>query len=259
MKQRIISALIAIAIALYPLIFGGITLELLVAFIAVVAAYEFIKVSCGQLDLPLFISVILFIALSILIPNYSFAWALLDIIWLFFLAVYFEKYSYALICEVFVISLVITCAIATVAFLYHNSKPLLFYMLLIAALGADTFAYFGGFTFKKLGLKTHKMNERVSPKKTIEGALIGWLLGGLAAFGFAASFNYLGYELWEIAILACFLPLVSQVGDLSFSLIKRHYGVKDFGNIMPGHGGVLDRLDSVLFCLVFLRAMMIIL
>lgn len=259
MKQRIISAVVAIAIVIYPLIYGGIALEGLVAFIAIVAAYEFIKVSCGHLDWPLFLSVLLFVTLTIIFPNNANAWILLYLIWLFFLAVYFEKYSYSLVSETFAISLIITCAITIVAALYRDSKAAMFYMLLIAALGADTFAYFGGLTFKKLGLNTHKMNERVSPKKTIEGAVIGWLLGGLAAYGFAAYFDFLGYGAWSIGILAWSLPLISQVGDLSFSLIKRHYGVKDFGNIMPGHGGILDRLDSVLFCLVFMRAMMIIL
>lgn len=115
----------------------------------------------------------------------------------------------------------------------------------------DTYAYFGGIFFGK-----HKLNERVSPKKTWEGFAIGLILTAitLSAIGLIlAACNYpilpfLNLKNWYwIVALSIIIPLVGDLGDLSLSLIKRHYGIKDYGNILRGHGGILDRADSIIF------------
>lgn len=117
---------------------------------------------------------------------------------------------------------------------------------LVIAWMSDTGAYFTGYFFGK-----HKMAPIISPKKTWEGFFGGWLV----SIGCAALFGVL-YQLitgvtlsvsplW-MAVLAIPLAPLSVCGDLLASKIKRHYGIKDYGNIMPGHGGVMDRFDSVI-------------
>lgn len=121
------------------------------------------------------------------------------------------------------------------------------YLLLpfILSFGCDTFAYFAGRLFGK-----HKLAPKVSPKKTIEGS-IGGILGNIVcgvvfAFVMDRCFDAgMGYGAMVILALVC--SIVAQIGDLSFSLIKREFGVKDYGRLFLEHGGVLDRFDSVLF------------
>lgn len=119
---------------------------------------------------------------------------------------------------------------------------------------SDTAAFFAGHAFGK-----HKLAPRVSPHKTVEGAvggLLGDIVGGLvfasfvnAAFG--ERLDYLG-----IAVLGVGCSVIAQLGDLSFSLIKREFGVKDYGHIFLAHGGVLDRFDSVVFVAPVLAALL---
>ena len=109
----------------------------------------------------------------------------------------------------------------------------------------DTFAYFTGFFIGK-----HKLIPSVSPKKTIEGS-IGGIVGAIiivALFQYVC-FEFFGFEPNYIkgVIVAVVCSIASQFGDLAASCIKREHGVKDFGSIMPGHGGVLDRFDSVIY------------
>ena len=131
-------------------------------------------------------------------------------------------------------------------------------LLLFVAVGAclnDAFAYFVGVFFGR-----NKMNERLSPKKTWEGFFGGVILSAAFLIGAAILFavfkhpileGILDLEHWyHIVILSFVIPLMSTVGDLVFSSIKRHYGIKDFSNLLPGHGGVLDRIDSILFATI---------
>ena len=117
---------------------------------------------------------------------------------------------------------------------------------LVAAFISDAFALFAGLAFGK-----HKLAPELSPKKTVEGAVGGFagavvctmVYGAVLQFGFQVPVDYLC-----LAVYGALGSAVSQLGDLSFSYIKREYGIKDFGNILPGHGGILDRFDSVIFC-----------
>ena len=121
------------------------------------------------------------------------------------------------------------------------------YLLLpfILSFACDTFAYFAGRAFGK-----HKLAPKVSPKKTIEGS-IGGMLGNVVCgliFAFVMDRWFggaIGYGAMVVLALAC--SIVAQVGDLSFSLIKREFGIKDYSRLFLEHGGVLDRFDSVLF------------
>lgn len=108
---------------------------------------------------------------------------------------------------------------------------------------SDTFAYFCGRLFGK-----HKLIPSVSPNKTVEGSIGGIVFGiaGCVGYGIAMSKIFdVAIHVWVFAVLGFLISVASQIGDLIFSLIKRRYGIKDYGFIFPGHGGVLDRFDSV--------------
>lgn len=120
---------------------------------------------------------------------------------------------------------------------------------LLAAWGADTCALFAGMFFGK-----HKLAPVVSPKKTVEGA-VGGVVGGAVLVLLAAllmnTFLDLDMPIWAALVLGGVGAVLGEIGDLSFSIIKRQTGIKDYGHIFPGHGGVLDRFDSVLFVAPF--------
>jgi len=115
----------------------------------------------------------------------------------------------------------------------------------VAAFIADLFAYLSGLAFGK-----HKLAPAISPKKTVEG-LIGGLIGAVALTAvYGAIINAFYAVSVSIPLLLMFGLIggvVSTFGDLFFSYVKREFGLKDFGNILPGHGGILDRFDSLLF------------
>lgn len=138
-------------------------------------------------------------------------------------------------------------------FAYGVSSELFFFVAAGVVLN-DTFAYFVGSAFGR-----HPLNKRVSPRKSVEGLVGGWVVSFvlMAAFGLAlAGTGYpmlptLDIEHWYwILLLAFMIPAFSDLGDLSFSLIKRYFNVKDYGVIFRAHGGVLDRADSVIFAFI---------
>ena len=120
---------------------------------------------------------------------------------------------------------------------------------LLAAWGADTCALFSCMLFGK-----HKLAPVVSPKKTVEGAVGGVVGGAVLVLIAAVIMNRtldLEMPLWSAVVLGAVGAVLGEIGDLSFSVIKRQTGIKDYGHIFPGHGGVLDRFDSVLFVAPF--------
>jgi len=123
---------------------------------------------------------------------------------------------------------------------------LIILVLIIAYLG-DTVAYFVGSLLGK-----RKLCPAVSPKKTVEGAVAGLVasVGGAVAFMFIIGRGNTPFGVFVAAMLGLLGGVAGQVGDLTASLVKRHCGVKDFGSIFPGHGGIMDRIDSMLFTLM---------
>lgn len=122
-----------------------------------------------------------------------------------------------------------------------------FYICLLAFIApwvTDTFAYFCGRLFGR-----HKLIPSVSPNKTVEGSIGGSVFcsAACALYGYIMSGYVSGLpHFWYFAVLGLLVSVVSQIGDLIFSLIKRRYGIKDYGFVFPGHGGVLDRFDSII-------------
>ena len=123
---------------------------------------------------------------------------------------------------------------------FGDGERLIFFLLLIVWLG-DIAAYYGGKDFGKKPLA-----PVVSPNKTMEGAIAG-LVGSLAA-GAIAGYWFLGHiAMAHCLLVALICGTIGQFGDLAESLLKRHAGIKNSGNVLPGHGGILDRIDSLLF------------
>lgn len=134
----------------------------------------------------------------------------------------------------------------------YLTSSLLFFYVVIGTMITDIGAYFVGVLFGK-----HKMNPRISPNKTWEGFFGGIVISLLCSLSYIFILDACGVpvlpgvidiEHWYWVLLISFImPLVGNLGDLAFSAIKRDYSIKDYGNIIPGHGGVLDRIDSMLF------------
>ena len=146
----------------------------------------------------------------------------------------------------------------------HSAFLLLF--VIIATFGTDTMAYFVGIFFGH-----HKMNSPISPNKSWEGFFGGWILGGLLAFLFALIVELSGHPIhpslmilgenskwWAVVLISFTLPLVATLGDFTFSLVKRTYGVKDYGKLLGAHGGILDRVDSLIFCCIATSILLIV-
>ncbi len=141
-------------------------------------------------------------------------------------------------------------SVAAVAITQSANGGLILPLVFLCSWITDSFAYFCGSFFGK-----HKLIPKISPKKTVEGSVGGTLFCGIfcAVYGIiVAAVFHLTVNYAALLISGIFLSVVSQIGDLNASYIKRSHDIKDFGNIFPGHGGMLDRFDSVIAVVPFL-------
>jgi len=121
---------------------------------------------------------------------------------------------------------------------YHFKEAI--WLVFLTAFGTDIMAYFTGMAIGK-----HRLCPKLSPKKSVEGA-VGGVAGSMilcAVYGYFV----MPEAIWVTVIVGFFGSIVAQLGDLSASAFKRQMGIKDYGNLIPGHGGILDRFDSVMF------------
>lgn len=186
----------------------------------------------------------------------------LYILLLFILMLFeYEKTTFQDVASVIISSLGIPFAVTRLVFfrdiaLYfpernYTTQHGLFFIIfaMFSAWMTDTFAYFTGSFLGK-----HKMCPKISPKKTWEGAVGGVIGCAVANVALYAVFENLVFEnpvnnYLAVVLLSVFLSIISMCGDLTASVVKRNFGVKDFGNLVPGHGGVMDRFDSEIFVL----------
>lgn len=251
MKQRIISGtLCVVVLAAVLCLYKTVVLEAAISVLSAIAVYELLSAVGLKNSKTL---VIFDVAVAAILP-YASIFNLQNYVVYAFLAVTvvlllrnhskigFEKVAFS-VCATLGVSLSFLCII-----LLRNNfdKTGLFYILIAfgGAWFADTGAYFSGRFFGK-----HKLCPVISPKKTIEG-LIGGVISNillicLAAFVYGkfvdVTVNYLA-----LSILAVVIAFAGVAGDLTASVIKRQSGIKDYGNIIPGHGGIMDRFDSIL-------------
>lgn len=251
MRNRVIFGILVAIIAVVTIYFGGLLFKGLMAFIIYWGSYEFCKARNRKINWFEYLAMSLFCTVLLIRPADAVALILCLLVILCTIAVFDEKITFEEISVTLLESLVlgfgVKCANDVVTF----NKYILGYIV-ICAMVSDVFAFFTGKYFGK-----HKLNERVSPKKTIEGAVGGWLFGGIISFVYIKCFNFCGLNPVIFILGSIILPIVGMVGDLTFSLIKRNYGIKDYSNLIPGHGGLLDRLDSTLFTLLIYGALTI--
>lgn len=150
------------------------------------------------------------------------------------------------------VSIVITSFLSNIIVLRRVDKHGLFYMIIAIvcfAWATDIFAYIVGVLIGK-----HRFSPNISPKKSIEGSIGGTVFSIASTVGAVyiySSFKDIKFDILTVIIFAFLCSLVGQIGDFSFSYIKRSIGIKDYGKLLPGHGGVLDRLDSLIFIAPF--------
>ena len=250
MKMRILTALVIIMLVIPPLVLGGTLLNILMVLVGIISMYEVLKIRNHKLDIGLYLITLLYIScVSYFDILYLNSITLIFLIIICLVSIISPNYQFDDIALIFIVAYIVGVSANTVMHIYDISGYLMIFVTVSTYL-TDTASYFCGYFFGK-----HKLNERVSPKKTIEGAIGGWLISCIVSviLGNYIVIDYISFNL--IVLLSVFIPIVAQIGDLTFSLIKRHYNVKDFGSIFPGHGGILDRLDSLLFTLVFFSIM----
>lgn len=257
MLVRILSASVGIVLVIAVLIIGEFFSPLITAALSVVSLIlvsellrakgllNNLKISIPTLAFALVMPV-LSTTEYFLIPAYIF------VLFLFVIMIVFhETVSFTDLSFVFVTTWIVTFSLGTVISVMqaYNFKFNSFFLVLVLGIPwmADAGGYFGGSFFGK-----HKLCPKISPKKTVEGAVAGVMLGIASAVLIGVVFENLVYPEASvnyvlILIIGVVNSFVSIVGDLSFSLIKRTFHIKDYGQKIPGHGGLLDRFDSVLF------------
>ncbi len=257
MKKRILSAIIMILIFVPLLFIGGVPFTILMTLLALASMYELITIREKKKEVPMIIKVISYLLVifsSILTYNqnifsYTMSYQLISFIVLIFLLPILLKnksMDYDINDALYLVGslLFINIAFNLILVVRNYSLNYLIYLLLITVI-TDTFALITGMYIGK-----NKLAPSISPHKTIEGFIGGALMGTFVATTFYFTVIDSNISLVILILTTAFLSVVGQLGDLVFSSIKRTYGVKDFSNLIPGHGGILDRLDSIIFVIL---------
>lgn len=263
MKTRILTGVVAIPLLIILLVITASTTSMIInvffAAVTAVGIFEFLGAVKLRHKLEISLPSILFgflLPISGGLVGYIIPTVFYTLYMLCCMVICHKKISFIDFSITHAMTLIISFSLSFIGNVSYE-RPMLsvFYFCFIIALPwlSDAGAYFIGSAFGK-----HKLCPEISPKKTIEGAIggvvIGTILTCFMTFLFEkcffpilpdtqnTAFNYV-----TVAVISLLGSILSIFGDLSFSLIKRHYKIKDFGNILPGHGGVLDRFDSVIF------------
>ena len=270
MKTRVITAIVGIIVLIGVMFtFNTLIFNLVIAAITLIAIHEIYSALGFEKKDWLMYAVLVPYTLLVMTSNYQVMRRLvmpMSFLLVTFYAIYLVvrngTISYQKASGLLVFSgIVIFCFYSFVLLKEPYGYDAVFFILLILcfAWGGDTCAYFAGRAFGK-----HKLCPVVSPKKTVEGAIGGVL--GTMVFGVIITLVYsvaanrmeaftrsnIGVSMYVIiALLACVAAVLGIYGDLFASVVKRQCGIKDYGTIFPGHGGILDRFDSVMFIAPF--------
>lgn len=254
MKTRVISAIIMIAIFVPILIIGELPFAILMSALGICGLYELIKVRETKKKFPALLKIFAYIIVVVFCLydigqiefRISFDYRVMSaLIFLFLAPIVFinntDKYNIEDALYLVGISLFIGLSFNLIVIMRNFDIMYIIYLFLITTI-TDTFALITGSLVGK-----NKLCETISPKKTIEGLIGGSFMGTFVATTFYFTVINSNISLVLLIFVSLLLSLIAQLGDLVFSSIKRYYGVKDFSNLIPGHGGILDRLDSLVF------------
>lgn len=249
MKTRILSGLLMSPL-LIILFIGGAPLYVTGLILTILAIREFsnalkTKNIPTRTSLSIILTVCLFILNILSIDISSIEMLLFSIMFIFLILIFFRKdkvNSFIYLIGSLYIILGFN-SIGLISSKFENGTKYMWLVFVIALL-SDIMAYFTGSFFGK-----HKLAPTLSPKKTIEGSIGAIIFSSLGCFIFGIIFNLNTFFMILIGLIG---SVVSQVGDLLASLIKRYVGIKDYGNLIPGHGGILDRFDSIILVAQFI-------
>lgn len=249
MKERLIGGFFVAVITLITLLSGGIISAAILTVVSLFGVYEFLKVYALE-KTPFaiidYIGTLVFYTL-IYLKKETFLFPLVILILMLVLVVYvflFPKYKDSDIIKVFFGFVYVTVLLSFVFRIRSmESGLLLSFFILISSWGNDVFAYLVGSAIGK-----HKLSPKVSPNKSVEGFIGGVLGAGVIGFLFAVIFaDGIPFSGLYCALIAALGSIPAVIGDLAASAIKRDNEIKDYSHLIPGHGGILDRFDSVFF------------
>lgn len=246
MKVRIISAIVALAILIPLIMIGGIPFAIACSILGILAYKEILDLQKSHKKIPMAVIILGLISLLfIIVGNYNsilltYRSVFIPMVLVLLPTVFYENDKYSTHDALYLLACIYLIGMLFNLFIIIRSVNVhvLVYLLSIS-IATDTFAYAIGCLIGK-----HKMTK-ISPNKSWEGLGAGLVGGTIVAM--IVYVNLIGSFSFRILIITLLLSLIGQAGDLFYSKIKRENGIKDFSNIMPGHGGVLDRLDSISF------------
>ncbi len=247
MKTRFIYGVLMLLIAVPTLLFApDILFVFVLSLVGLLAVRELIKASKS---IPFVTAIVMYLS-SIVSLIYAYHYGFIDNVFIYILFIIhalipiilknIEKYSFIQASTSFFMNLYVVLGFsALVTFKVYFELEYLLYPIIVA-ITCDTFGYFGGMMFGK-----NKLIEEISAKKTVEGAIVASIFS--IAFSVLYLYKLMDFDYSTIIIVSLVMTALSQFGDLFASVIKRTFDIKDYSNLIPGHGGVLDRLDSILF------------
>lgn len=252
MIARILTSFVGIPLVIAVIVIGNPLLKYVMMAVSLVAIYEFfhvVKTQNKPMELIGYGAIVLqYLGMSRVMEAYPIFIALILLICLLVLVLSYPKYSIIDV-ALTIFPIVYVGLLFSFMILLRDVPQGAFWIWLIAlsAWGSDTFAYFTGKTIGK-----HKLAPVLSPKKTIEGSIGGVIGAGILAYIYTMIFTQFSTfamreQIGWILLIAIVGAIISQFGDLAASAIKRFYNQKDYGYILPGHGGILDRFDSFIF------------
>ena len=247
-KTRLISGILLVIAALLTIISGGYVLFFTLVCISLIGMQELYKAmgvhgeSTGLLEIIGYLGAILYyVSLLLGFESYGLMTVLVSLILIMFVDVFtYPKYNAHQIMSAF-FGVVYVAVMLSFILLTRNlpDGKFIVWLIFLCSWGCDTCAYCVGMLIGK-----HKMAPVLSPKKSVEGGIGGVVGAGLLGVIYAAAIQG---PMVEYAVICGIGALISMVGDLAASAIKRNQGIKDYGKLIPGHGGILDRFDSVIF------------
>ena len=292
LKTRVISALVGLVVIIPPIILGDWFMVALVLAVVIIGLFEMIH--CGKKEGSFWLYFVT-ILIGVLMVNWPIIQSFMSgtvhphayeyfpslnlplvlifvgICMLFLIVILHTNFTVKDGCFIIAMVLLISLGLQSVLYVrffpsFINQEPRSGYFNLFDSFGSSTLflygilgtfmtdigAYFIGVFFGK-----HKINERISPKKTYEGFFGGIVISALISMTFAFVLALVKHPIlpgvfdlehwYNIVVMSLLMPFLATLGDFVFSAVKRFYDIKDFGNVIPGHGGILDRIDSIVF------------